>query len=265
MLHRRVVLLGGLIASAAYIRARAAAPTDDQISGILDAQASAVRTSGIVAAVSDPTGSRVFSKGYSGSAENRPLDGESVFEIGSITKVLTALLLADMAERGEVAVTDPVTRYLPPMNVPEWIRHITLLDLATYTSGLPNLPCDFKFNGVNPLADYTPERVYSCLPTYALRYEPGTHYEYANLGYGLLGLALAMRAGKDYEALLVERICEPLGLHSTRITLTDNMRSRLAQGHDQRLNPTPLWDLPGLAGAGAVRSTANDLTVLLEA
>ena len=107
MLHRRVVLLGGLIASAAYIRAHAAVPTDEQIRGILDAQASAVRTSGIVAAVSDPTGSRVFSKGYSGSAENRPLDGESVFEIGSITKVLTALLLADMAERGEVAVTDP--------------------------------------------------------------------------------------------------------------------------------------------------------------
>jgi serine-type D-Ala-D-Ala carboxypeptidase/endopeptidase len=111
----------------------------------------------------------------------------------------------------------------------------------------------------------TVEQLYAFLSGYTLKYEPGVHYEYANLGFGLLGHALARRTDKSYEALLVERICDPLGLRSTRITLTEDMRSRLAQGHNRRLEPTPLWHLPTLAGAGAVRSTANDLTVFLEA
>ncbi|MGZ6254073.1 MAG: serine hydrolase domain-containing protein, partial [Candidatus Binataceae bacterium] len=118
---------------------------------------------------------------------------------------------------------------------------------------------------LNPLARYTPERIYASLPRYGLMYRPGSHYQYANLGFGLLGLALANRAGKDYEALVVERICGPLNLQSTRITLTPEMRVRVAPGHDFQGSPAPLWDLPGLAGAGAVRSTAHDLGVLLEA
>jgi D-alanyl-D-alanine-carboxypeptidase/D-alanyl-D-alanine-endopeptidase len=81
----------------------------------------------------------------------------------------------------------------------------------------------------------------------------------------LLGLVLARHANKSYEELLIERICEPLGLHSTRITLTPGMRSRIAQGHNPNLERRPLWDLGALAGAGAVRSTANDLTIFLEA
>src|SRR5262245_27084405 len=122
MLDRRAALLGGVTVSAAYICARAAVPADEQIRIILDQHVGAAETSGIVAVISDSTSSRVFSKGYSDSRQNKPLNGESVFEIGSITKVLTALLLADMAERGEVAVTDPLTRYLAPIMVPEWMR-----------------------------------------------------------------------------------------------------------------------------------------------
>ncbi len=118
-----------------------------------------------------------------------------------------------------------------------------------------------NFTGPN----YTVDEFYAFLSGYTLKYRPGTHYEYANVGFGLLGHALARRAGKSYEALLVERVCDPLGLRSTRIIPTADMRSRLAQGHDRRLEPTPLLDnIPTLAGAYAVRSTANDLTVLLE-
>jgi serine-type D-Ala-D-Ala carboxypeptidase/endopeptidase len=98
-----------------------------------------------------------------------------------------------------------------------------------------------------------------------LRSSPATHFEYSNIGFSLLGHALAHRAGRTYDDLLIERICQPLGIESTRITLTADMRSRLAQGHNRSLEPTPLWDLPAFAGAGAVRSTANDLLVLLEA
>jgi D-alanyl-D-alanine-carboxypeptidase/D-alanyl-D-alanine-endopeptidase len=130
--------------------------------------------------------------------------------------------------------------------------------LATYTSGLPNMPDNFApKDPLNPFVDYTVDQLYAFLSGYTLKYEPGTHYEYANLGFGLLGHALARRAGKSYEALLVERNCDPLDLRSTRITMTEGMQSRLAQGHNRRLEPAPLWDFPTLAGCGAVRSTTS--------
>jgi serine-type D-Ala-D-Ala carboxypeptidase/endopeptidase len=274
MLHRREVLLGALAASVGGFRALADAPSDAAIGAILQERVGKDQQSiGIVAVVSDGAGSRLVA--YGATPDNRKLDGDTVFEIGSITKVLTALILADMVERGEVAMTDPVAKYLPAsVMVPEFQgKPITLLDLATYTSGLPNMPDNFVPKDQldhwaalpNPFADYTVEKLYAFLSGYELKYPPGTHYEYANLGFGLLGHALARRAGKMYEALLMERICDPLGLRSTRITLTESMGSRLAQGHNGRLEPTPLWDFAALDGTGAVRSTANDLTVFLEA
>ena len=191
-----------------------------------------------------------------------------MFEIGSITKILTALLLADMVERGEVVLDDPVATYLPAaVTVPDYHgQPITLLDLATYTSGLPRLPGNFApADPLNPYVDYTVEQLYAFLSGYTLTYAPGTHYEYANVGFGLLGHALARRADRSYEDLLIQRICNPLGLDSTRITLSPEMQTRMAQGHDDCQEPTPLWDLPSLPGAGAVRSSADDLLVFLEA
>ena len=138
--------------------------------------------------------------------------------------------------------------------------------MVTYTSGLPSLPTNFRpRDKENPYADYTVEQLYKFLSEYASRYYPGSHYEYANLGFGLLGHVLALQAGRGYEELVVSRICEPLGLSDTRITLTPAMRERLAQGHDKSLHPVPGWDLPTLAGAGALRSTANDMMRFLDA
>jgi D-alanyl-D-alanine-carboxypeptidase/D-alanyl-D-alanine-endopeptidase len=76
---------------------------------------------------------------------------------------------------------------------------------------------------------------------------------------------LALRANNSYEDLLLSRVCEPLGLQDTRISLNASMRERLAQGHLSNLEPTPNWDLPTLAGAGALRSTANDLVKFMRA
>jgi serine-type D-Ala-D-Ala carboxypeptidase/endopeptidase len=191
-----------------------------------------------------------------------------VFEIGSITKVLTALLLTDMVARGEVAFGDPVAKYLPKsVRVPGYNgTPITLVDLASYTSGLPRMPNNvIPKDPFNPFANYTIDEFYAFLSRCALNYEPGTYVEYSNVGFALLGHVLALRANKSYEELLIERICRPLGLEDTRIALTSSMRSRIAQGHNANLERRPLWDLPTLAGAGALRSTANDLTVFLEA
>jgi CubicO group peptidase (beta-lactamase class C family) len=115
------------------------------------------------------------------------------------------------------------------------------------------------------LADYTPDALYAFLSRFTPAYEPGSHYAYANLGFGLLGLALAYRVGKSYEELLIERICNPLGLDHTRITLSPEMRTHVAQGFDLGMQPAQLLDMPALQGAGAVRATANDLIVFLRA
>jgi serine-type D-Ala-D-Ala carboxypeptidase/endopeptidase len=282
---RRALILAALAGHVARAQADAGAapPSDAAIRAILAERIEVGRRSrGLVAGVLTPDGRHLATYGSSDtpggdgasgpSPDHRPLDGDTVFEIGSITKVFTALLLADMVERGEVALDDPVAKYLPSA-MPGGVslamhdrKPITLLDLATYTSGLPNMPDNFTpIDPVNPYADYTVAQLYSFLNGFAPRFDPGTHYEYANLGFGLLGHTLALRAGRSYEDLLVERICAPLGLDSTRITLSASMRGRLAQGHDSDLDWAANWDLPTLAGAGALRSTANELFTFLEA
>jgi len=173
-----------------------------------------------------------------------------------------------MVQRGEVALTDPVAKYLPAgVKVPErGGRAITLVDLSTHTSGLPRLPSNLQpKDSTNPYADYTVEQLYQFLSTYELPRDIGSQFEYSNLGGGLLGLALARRAGMDYEALVHSRITKPLGMRSTGITLTPEMRARLAVGHNDKLLTVPNWDLPTLAGAGALRSSINDLLTFLAA
>jgi CubicO group peptidase (beta-lactamase class C family) len=103
------------------------------------------------------------------------------------------------------------------------------------------------------------------LAAYQPAHPPGTHYEYANLSFGLLGVALANRAGIPYEELLLKRICAPLGMTHTRITLTDEMLRHLVQGHDLGMKPAELWTWPAIPGAGCARSTANDLTKFVKA
>jgi len=247
----------------------AAAPPDSEIRHILidriDVQKQGV---GIVVGVIEPRGRRVIAYGSLEKGDKRPLDGDTLFEIGSITKVFTALLAADMAQRGELKLDDPIAEYLPPgTKVPVRNgRQITLVDLATHTSALPRMPDNFRpKDPENPYADYTVEALYSFLSSYELPRDIGVKFEYSNLGFGLLGQGLAHRAGMDYEQLVVTRICDPLHMNSTRITLPAPLRQRLAAGHSADLVTVPGWDIPALAGAGALRSSTNDLLSFLAA
>ena len=262
MLHRRSVLLGGLALSFGAGNAWAQASAEESLATLLKERVDIGReTTGLVAVVLDGTKRIDAAYGSSDSADNRALDADSVFEIGSISKVFTALLFADMVLRGEVSPGDPVAKLLPAgVRVPEFEgKPITLQHLATYMSGLPRMPSNFTpKDKSNPFADYTVENLYAFLAEHELRFAPCTHYEYANLGFGLLGHALALRAGKSYEELVISRICAPLGMDDTRITLSGSMQSRLARGHNSTLNPVANWDIPTLAGAGALRSTTND-------
>lgn len=242
-------------------------PPDAEIRRILAERIDSQRQGvGMVVGVIEPQGRRIIAHGSSDQHDPRPVNGDTVFEIGSVTKVFTALVLADMVRRGEVALEDPVAKYLPTeVQVPTRAgRVITLQDLATHTSGLPRLPDNLRpRDATNPYADYSVEQLYHFLSTYQLRRDIGATSEYSNLGAGLLGHALARRAGMDYETVVRSHVLAPLGMTSTAIALSPDLKSRLAAGHDAQLQAVPNWDLPTLAGAGALRSTANDLLAFL--
>ena len=245
------------------------APGADAVADMLAKQVDQGRFSlGYVAAMGDASGSQVVTAGRSGAEDGRALDGATVFEIGSITKVFTALLLADMVQRGEVAFADPAGKYLPAEAQPRTFdgKPFSLLDLATHTSGLPRMPGNIRSSDpADPYVDYTVDQLYQSVRAERLAAYPGSHYSYSNLGMGLLGHILALRAGQSYEALLLARICGPLGLADTRVTLTPDMQARLTPGHDGAMRRVANWELPVMAGAGALRSTANDLLRFLDA
>lgn len=244
-------------------------PSDSEIRNLLVERIDKYHQSvGIVVGLVDSTGRRTISYGKFGAGDSRTVDADTVFEIGSVTKVFTSLLLADMVQRGEVSLTDPAAKYLPAgVKIPERNgRQITLEDLATHTSGLPRLPSNLHpQDAANPYADYSVEQLYQFLSGYQLTRDIGSQYEYSNLGGGLLGHVLARRAGMDYEKLVRTRICDPLGMRSTVITLSNEMKSRFAVGQDATMQRVAYWDLPTLAGAGALRSTANDLVTFVAA
>jgi serine-type D-Ala-D-Ala carboxypeptidase/endopeptidase len=196
-----------------------------------------------------------------GKVDGGAPDGDTVYEIGSITKTFTALLLAQDAASGKLSLDEPVQRLLPGYAIPAWQgQAITLRDLVTQTSGLPRLPTGFAPPDMgNPYAAYGAPELQAFLRGHQLARQPGTAYEYSNLGYGLLGVALAAHAGKPYETLVRERITAPLDMRSTGIKLTSAMRARLASGHDATGKPVRNWDFDAIAGAGALRSSAHDM------
>jgi CubicO group peptidase (beta-lactamase class C family) len=210
------------------------------------------------------------------SADGGPLNARSLFEIGSITKTFTSLLLADGVVRGEWSLDTPVRDLLPVSStVPSrGSVEITLEHLATHTSGLPNAPIPIvagtveMLRGRDPYARLTEDGLLRELGTAKLKRTPGTgRIHYSNLGVGVLGLALGHALGRSYADLVVERICHPLGLVDTRVhsQLSTEQRSRLVTGHRGRGRPAEPWLLKGMPAAGALRSTAKDLLRFLSA
>jgi D-alanyl-D-alanine-carboxypeptidase/D-alanyl-D-alanine-endopeptidase len=256
----RVVSVLLLLATSATTQARL--PSDAAVKAMLQQLVDSHGITGIVVGLLDEAGTRrVFALGNSG-ADARPLDAESVFEIGSMTKVFTGILLADMVRRGDVELADSVADLLPPgTRVPARNgKTITLLDLTTHFSGLPLMPTNLApANPANPFADYTVKQLYEGLSNYDLARNPGDRFEYSNIGVALLGHVLALRAGTAYEALVSDRILRPVGMSHTAVTLTPWMKDHFVRGHDRTGKPVANWDFPTLAGMGGLRSTMNDL------
>lgn len=191
----------------------------------------------------------------------------SIFEIGSITKTFTGLLLAQLIEQGKVRLDEPVRELLPPGTAtkppgPE----ITLLDLVTQHSGLPRMPDNFHpADPDNPYVDYRAADLYEYLRKRGLGKPPNAGFLYSNLGLGLLGQALANRARTSYARLVAEEITQPLRMSDTVVSFSPEQASRFIQGYTAEHRPAHAWDQAALAGAGALRSTAADMLTYLEA
>jgi CubicO group peptidase (beta-lactamase class C family) len=192
---------------------------------------------------------------------------DSIFEIGSITKTFTGLLLAQMVAQGEVRLNEPVRALLPPGTVAKPTGpEITLLDLITQHSGLPRMPDNFDpADPTNPYADYSAAKLYEFLARHGVARPQDASYLYSNLGVGLLGQALADRAGTRYAELLRQQVTAPLHLDDTVLTLSSGQQARLIQGHRADCHPAGPWFIDALAGAGSLRSTAADMLNYLAA
>ncbi len=236
-------------------------PSNSEISELL-AQRMEQNGVGIVVGVIDRNGRRVVSHGHTGAVDHRPLDGDSIFQIGSLTKTLTALLFSDLVASGELGLEDSADTYIPgDVSLP----NITLKHLATHTSGLPSMPRNLDISAKpNPVEGYLVSDLYEFLDSFEPDSSVGSTWSYSNLGVSLLGRIIANRTEMTYEEVLTERILSPLQMYDTTITLSDNQLSRVMPGHDRYLNPVETWEMRTMPASGSLRSSVNDLLEFVE-
>lgn len=188
----------------------------------------------------------------------------SLYEIGSITKTFTAILLADAVQSGMIRLNDPVSRYLPDSVGPLTYesKDITVQMLSNHSSGLPRMPVNFtkyasdpfnpyKLYGVNQLFEF-----YKQFKPYRI---PGSGYEYSNLAVGTLGVILEKIHDKTYDQLITEKICRPLKMMDTHQFIQKTDSQRIAIGYNEQGIYNGPWDFQAFAGAGALRSSASDM------
>ena len=255
-------LLGAMLSSSS----QAEFPGDEYVLDILKARVDTFKQgTGIVVGMVDSTGVRFVSYGTTHVDRDTPVDENTIYEIGSITKVFASIVLTDMVLKGEVDLRDPVAKYLPDRVALPTLgdREITLRHLVTHRSGLPRMPDGFIYGGDNEY--YTIGRMYEFLSTCTFAADIDEKFLYSNLGFGLLGQALANREGTDVETLFKRRVSGPLGLDDTRFQLNDEQTERAAGGHDWNLEPTVLLNFDALEAAGSLRSTASNLISFLKA
>lgn len=268
-MKRRVLLAGLLLAFLNALGAADTPPTKSAPSPLqAGAAAAAARLSGgggIVLAEIDATGERYSAFGHPAPREGVPTE-KILFEIGSVTKVFTGLLLAQTALEHKATLTDPIGKFLPPeLALDPRLAAITLEQLATHTSGLPRMPTNFpSSNPDDPYADYSQELLYDFLRSHHPTHDAPQPSEYSNLGVALLGHVLERIHGRSYAELIRERITEPLGMSDTVIVLSDEQQTRFAQPFANGAPASP-WHLASMAPAGAIRSTLADMTTFARA
>ncbi|MEL6106515.1 MAG: serine hydrolase [Planctomycetota bacterium] len=191
-----------------------------------------------------------------------PPSDETLYEIGSVSKVFTGILLADAISQGQMKLEQPAEELspagetLPSRND----KKISLKHLSTHMSGLPSMPSNMTLKeNVNPFEDYDSKKGLDFLQSYQLTRDPGESYEYSNFAVSWLGFLLSNRAGKSFDALMKDRITAPLGMANTTVPLDDAMKKRMAPGHTTDFRPCPVWDFADMPGCGGIRSNVGDM------
>jgi len=247
----------------------AQSPSDAAIEQILVERIdTAEQNVGIAVAVIENGVPRFVSYGHPDLGVAEAIDEHTVFEIGSVTKLFTNVLLAQEVLAGTIDLDAPVVTYLPDgTTLPErGGKQITAFDLVTHSSGLPSVPPGLgAANPANPYAGYGADQLYQFLASYQLPRDIGAEFEYSNIGLALVAQAVEHVTGKSYASLLDERIFTPLEMTETALTTTPELEGRLARGHDAARNPVSNWDLEVFAGAGALRSTVADVSKFIAA
>jgi CubicO group peptidase (beta-lactamase class C family) len=245
----------------------ALAMSDSDLRAALEQRFKGDRTGACVAAAVIDNGTTARAYVCADPQSQRPYDARTAFEIGSVTKTMTAALLAEFIARGEVTLDDPIAKLLPPgARVPSFNgREITVRDIVTHASGLPPIPPQLRMTDMsNPYAGVTERDLLGALAATQLTRAPGAQWEYSNFAMMVLSYALAKRSGKDYETLLRERLLAPLGMNDSYIAKRPP-HVRLAQGHLGNAVPAVPWDFPiDMAGVGGVRATLPDMVRYLE-
>jgi serine-type D-Ala-D-Ala carboxypeptidase/endopeptidase len=243
------------------------AASDNDLRAALEQRFKGDRTGACVAAAVIDSGATATAYYCADPKSQRPYDEHTAFEIGSVTKTMTAALLAEFIARSEVALNDPIAKLLPPgTSVPSFNGcQITIGEIVTHTSGLPAIPAQYRITDMNnPYASVTERDLLGALAATQLTRAPGSQWEYSNFAMMVLSYALAKRSGKDYETLLRERLLAPLGMNETYVARRPP-QVRLAQGHLANTMPTVPWDFPAdMAGVGGVRATLPDMVRYLE-
>ena len=247
-----------------FIHPPAKLPPPDALQKMIVGKVDSGEYESIFVGIITKNGTEQYHYGNTGEGE-KPIDENTIFEVGSISKVFTSLILADMVANNEISLDDTIEKFLPEnVETPTWNGDkITLLDLATHTSGLPRMPNYPPNPDLDKEYEYDKEGLYEYLSDFQLSREIGSQYEYSNTGGSLLGHVLSLHAEKSYEQTLKERILDKLGLDSTCVNQCDELRDRFATPHSLGEEADEVIFDDAMAGAGGVRSSGNDMLAFL--
>lgn len=235
----------------------------DSIKAIIKEAVNSKRSKSIIIGIIDADGRKIYSEGSISDENPVKPDENTMYEIGSITKIFTSLALADMYLKKELDLNDPISKFLPP-NVHSPIRNgkeITLLNLATHRAVFPRYPYNTDPKDLDkPYADYTEKKLFEYVSAFKPDMDFNSRWRYSNVGYGLLGnIITSASKSKNYERLITEKIAIPLCMNSTVITLTPRLKKDMAPGYSEYGKPVNLLDLSSIEAAGAFRSNINDM------
>jgi CubicO group peptidase (beta-lactamase class C family) len=244
-------------------------PSDEFVQRLLQDRLRQKQGVGLIVGLVDHRGPRFLAAGASGNPARSAVDEHTLFELGSITKILTAAALADAVARGSVSLDDPLAKFLTLP--PDGIGDLTLKELITHTSGLPRLPSGFTWLSNllryprNPYANYSQHDLQVHLVTLRGKTLRRGTFLYSNLAAGLLGDILAARQKTDYAGLIAQRVTHPLHMSRTYLHIPPAEQPFLAQPHTRSLRPTSVWTMAALSGAGGILSCMHDMLLFASA